>query len=512
MLEINRIYNVDCIEGLKQLDDNSVDLTVTSPPYDNLRTYHEGDEFVWNFEIFKEIAKELYRVTKPGCCVVWVVGDAVIKGGETGSSFRQALEFQRLGFLLHDTMIYEKNSSTFPAKISAKRYSQMFEYMFVFVKGKKIRDDIKLIADKRNKWAGWTNWGKHTMYDKNGNLIPTTQNKPTPEFSLRNNIWRYTVSFNDKTNHPAVFPERLAQDHILSWSVEGDLVLDPFMGSGTTAKMAKLNKRNYIGFDKNEAYYEESLDRVKKYDGVVNTNVETTQVKVKETGEVGIAQYTADENDRELEGKMELWRQLLTQLEKYFNEQKLSILKSLTFTFASKSNDRKVEDILRERNLLTGETVNTESPQQTVEEPTIVQTPEKVVSIDNEYLSKVLKEYAKKSDIEQLVLNALKTLNIIPETNAIDETVPEEASDNEQSQNTENTNKRKRGTYKKYTYTSGTTVKFVAGEYEGQIGTILFVIQKDDDSVVYQIDINGNLVITDRNNIKRVNKKSLRTV
>ncbi len=504
MLEINRIYNVDCIEGLKQLDDNSVDLTVTSPPYDNLRTYHEGDEFVWNFEIFKEIAKELYRVTKPGCCVVWVVGDAVIKGGETGSSFRQALEFQRLGFLLHDTMIYEKNSSTFPAKISAKRYSQMFEYMFVFVKGKKIRDDIQLIADKRNKWAGWTNWGKHTMYDKNGNLIPTTQNKPTPEFSLRNNIWRYTVSFNDKTNHPAVFPERLAQDHILSWSVEGDLVLDPFMGSGTTAKMAKLNKRNYIGFDKNEAYYEESLDRVKKYDGVINTNVGTTEVKVKETGEEGIAQYTADENDKELEGKMELWGQLLTQLEKYFNEQKLSILKSLTFTFASKSNDRKVEDILRERNLLTGETVNTESPQQTVEEPTTVQTPEKVVSIDNEYLSKVLEEYAKKSDIEQLVLNALKTLNIIPETNAV-EPVPEETNEIVPEPITEEPEPVKRS---KRIYKEGTLVRFLSGTYDGETGIIETVMSEEDGTVKYDIYIDGNRVIVGENDIKRVNKKS----
>ena len=186
MLEINKIYNLDCLDGLKQLPDNSVDLTVTSPPYDNLRTYHEGDEFRWDFETFMPIADELYRVTKPGCCVVWVVGDAVINGGETGSSFRQALYFQKIGFKIHDTMIYEKNSSTFPAKETSKRYSQLFEYMFVFVKGKKIRDDIRLIADKKNKWAGWTNWGTHTNYDKNGNLVPTTNNRPTPEYSLRN--------------------------------------------------------------------------------------------------------------------------------------------------------------------------------------------------------------------------------------------------------------------------------------------------------------------------------------
>ena len=361
MLEINKIYNCDCLEGLKKLPDNSVDLTVTSPPYDNLRTYHEGDEFVWNFDIFKPIADELYRVTKPGCCVVWVVGDAVINGGETGSSFRQALYFQELGFKIHDTMIYEKNSSTFPAKETSKRYSQLFEYMFVFVKGKKIRDDIRLIADKKNKWAGWTNWGTHTNYDKNGNLVPTTNNKPTPEYSLRNNIWRYTVSFNDKTGHPAVFPERLAQDHILSWSKEGDLVLDPFMGSGTTAKMAKLNKRNYIGFEKNTKYYEESLVRVAKYDDVLNDNV----ITVSDSNDGEVLQLSIDESDKEFEGKKELWGKLVKGLEGYFNEQKLEILKNLTFTFKSKSNDDKVKQILIERGLFTGAT----------EENIVVETP-----------------------------------------------------------------------------------------------------------------------------------------
>ena len=178
-MEINNIYNLDCLTGLKQLDDNSINLTVTSPPYDNLRTY--GDITDWNFDVFKPIAEELYRVTKPGGIVVWIVGDATVNGGETGSSFKQALYFQEIGFKIHDTMIYHKNSSAFPAKITSKRYTQIFEYMFVFVKGK-IRDDIKLIADKRNKWAGWTNWGQHSQYDAEGNLLKTSNIKPIAEF------------------------------------------------------------------------------------------------------------------------------------------------------------------------------------------------------------------------------------------------------------------------------------------------------------------------------------------
>lgn len=347
------------------MDDNSVDLTVTSPPYDDLRSYH-SDDFAWNFDIFKPIADELYRVTKPGGIVVWIVGDAVVNGGETGSSFRQALYFQEIGFKIHDTMIYQKNSSSFPARATSKRYSQIFEYMFVFVKGK-IRNDIKLIADKRNKWAGWTNWGKHTQYDKEGNLKETNNIKPTPEFSLRTNIWKYSVSFNDKTNHPAVFPEKLAEDCILSWSVEGDTVLDPFMGSGTTAKMAALNKRKFIGFEMQTAYWEESLKRVSKYlgqtnDGVYTTNATETYVD-EETGEKKTENY--DEllvnervSQKELDGKTELWNKLIAELNDYFNEQTLEILKTLKLTFATKSNDEKVKQVLIEKGMSQPEPVN----------------------------------------------------------------------------------------------------------------------------------------------------------
>lgn len=347
MLEINKIYNCNCLEGLKQLDNNSVSLTVTSPPYDNLRTYNSVvDEDTWNFEVFKPIAQELYRVTKQGGVLVWVVGDAVVNGGETGSSFRQALYFQECGFKLHDTMIYEKNSSTFPARADSKRYSQIFEYMFVFTKGK-IRNDIKLIADKKNKWFGWTNWGQHSQYDVDGNLVKAKNIRPIPEFSLRTNIWKYSVSFNDKTGHPAVFPEKLAEDHILSWSNEGDLVLDPFMGSGTTAKMAMLNNRNYIGFELNEDYYNVSLDRVGKYVGQHNDALTATTI-TNESGEKDTLQF-AKEDDKELECKTELFNNLVDELNKYFNEQSLGILKNLKLTFVSKANDERVRMVKEEK-------------------------------------------------------------------------------------------------------------------------------------------------------------------
>lgn len=227
------IYNEDCLETMKRMPDGHIDLTLTSPPYDNLRTYNG-----YSFD-FESIAKELYRVTKPDGMLVWVVGDAVINGSESGSSFRQALYFMSLGFKLHDTMIYEKNSPAYPARADSNRYTQIFEYMFVFAKGKVPK---QLICDKPNKWAGHK--------DFSGKL-----KNPVPDFSPRNNIWKYTTSFNG-WKHPAPFPEALAHDHIISWSKEGDLIYDPFMGSGTTAYVAKELKREWIGSEISSEYCE----------------------------------------------------------------------------------------------------------------------------------------------------------------------------------------------------------------------------------------------------------------
>ena len=263
---VNKILCGACQEVLASLKDECVDLTVTSPPYDNIRDY-KGYSF--EEEDFRAIVGQLFRVTKKGGVVVWIVGDATMNGSESGTSFRQALGFMEGGFKLHDTMIYEKNTSSFPARRTGKRYTQIFEYMFVFCKGK-----IKtgnLICDKPNKWAGWTNWGKNTQRGKDGKLKKTKDIKPVPEFSPRNNIWRYNVGkgFNssdkESHSHPAIFPEKLAEDHILSWSNEGDVVLDPFVGSGTTCKMAKKNKRHYIGIDISEEYCNLARSIIEKY-------------------------------------------------------------------------------------------------------------------------------------------------------------------------------------------------------------------------------------------------------
>ena len=231
----------DCLEVMKSMSNNSIDLTVTSPPYDNLRIYNG---FTFDFE---SIAQELYRLTKDGGVVVWIIGDATIKGSESGTSFKQALYFMQCGFNLHDTMIFEKNSSSYPANSKSNRYSQIFEFMFVFSKGKP--KTVNLIKDKPNKWAGHK--------DFSGKL-----KNPVPNFSPRNNIWKYTTSFNDKTGHPAVFPEQLAHDHIATWSNTGEIVLDCFMGSGTTGKMAKKLNRNFIGIEISQEYLDIAKERI----------------------------------------------------------------------------------------------------------------------------------------------------------------------------------------------------------------------------------------------------------
>lgn len=254
----NQIICGDCVEIMRQWSDNCIDLTVTSPPYDNLRDY-KGYKFD-----FESIAKELYRITKQGGVVVWVVGDKTVDGSETGTSFRQALFFKEVGFNLHDTMIYQKSACIYPGTV---RYNQVFEYMFVLSKGKP--KTVNLIKDKPNKYAGYSARGTtHRNSDGSIKDNKSFKGKPTYEFGVRNNVWYYgtgwMISTPDKIayQHPAIFPDQLAKDHIISWSNEEDLVLDLMCGSGTTCKMAKLLGRNYIGIDISSEYCELSRKRV----------------------------------------------------------------------------------------------------------------------------------------------------------------------------------------------------------------------------------------------------------
>lgn len=253
MLEINKIYNEDCLIGLKKLDSDVVDLTVTSPPYDDLRKYNG---YSFNFDA---ISYELFRVTKPGGVLVWVVGDKTKNGSETGTSFKQALQFMEVGFKLHDTMIFEKAN---PIPQNHNRYEQCFEYMFVFSNGKpNTFNPIKVPTKNAGKVF---NWGdrKAVMDDNQCRRDRATDFYTVKSEKIHNNIFMYSVG-GGKSGHPAVFPEQLARDHIISWSNPGDLVLDPFIGSGTTAKAAIELNRNYIGFEISKEYCDIAEGRLK---------------------------------------------------------------------------------------------------------------------------------------------------------------------------------------------------------------------------------------------------------
>jgi DNA modification methylase len=261
-MEINKMYNENCLDTMAKMPDNFIDLTVTSPPYDNLRTYNG-----YCFD-FKNVAKELFRVTKKGGVVVWNVNDRKHKGTKTLTSFKQALFFKEIGFFVHDIMIWEK--CTFSSPIP-NMYHNVFEYMFILSKGKP--KTFNPIIDKPNKKAGTKT--TTTFRESNGETTKRSE-KTINDFGKRYNIWKINeVKNNVSGKHPAPFPEQLANDHIISWSNENDLIYDPFMGSGTTGKMSILNNRKYIGSEISEEYCKIIEARIKECCGIFFNSFET---------------------------------------------------------------------------------------------------------------------------------------------------------------------------------------------------------------------------------------------
>lgn len=254
-MEINKIYNENNLETMAKMPSNYIDLTITSPPYDNLRDYNG-----YSFD-FENLAKELYRVTKEGGVIVWIMDDATENGSKTGTSFKQALYFKEVGFNIHDVMIWSKDTFSFP---DATRYRNTFEYMFIFSKGKP--KTINLISDKKNKWANTKVHG--TSRNVDGSLMTKSNHNKTnvAEYGVRFNVWDNPTEKNsDIFKHPAMFPERLIYDHIISWSNEDDLIYDCFMGSGTTGKMALYSKRNFIGSEISQEYYKIGTNRINEF-------------------------------------------------------------------------------------------------------------------------------------------------------------------------------------------------------------------------------------------------------
>jgi site-specific DNA-methyltransferase (adenine-specific) len=248
------LYNDDCLKVLPTLADNSIDLVITSPPYDNIRDYNNSSS--WNFDIFKSIANKLQIILKDGGIIVWIVNDATINGSETGTSFKQALYFKEIGLNIHDTMIWEKETSPFQHN---NRYINVFEYMFILSKGKP--KTLNLIKDRKNKHGGTIIHG--TQRQKDGSLIPHSRNGfKIKEYGNRFNVWKINSEKANKTNHPAVFPLQLVSDHIKTWSNENNTVLDCFMGSGTTGIACKNLNRKFIGIEIDKNYFDIAKNRI----------------------------------------------------------------------------------------------------------------------------------------------------------------------------------------------------------------------------------------------------------
>lgn len=255
----NKIIEGNCVDVMKLFSENYVDLTVTSPPYDNLRSYNG---YVFPFEA---MAQELFRITKEGGIVVWIVNDATINGSETGTSFKQALYFMEVGFNLHDTMIFQKTNPI--PQIYRKRYNGIFEYMFVFSKGTvKTHNPIKIDCLHAGLELNGTTYKNYSKGEQKRAKLAN----PVKKEKIKGNIWEYVVGKKledqEAKGHPAPFPRALARDHITSWTNEGDLVLDPMNGSGTTSLSALELGRDYIGVDISKEYCEMARKRIEDYE------------------------------------------------------------------------------------------------------------------------------------------------------------------------------------------------------------------------------------------------------
>jgi site-specific DNA-methyltransferase (adenine-specific) len=251
-MELDTIICGDNATVMATFPDACIDLVVTSPPYDDLRKYggHSWD--------FPAVARELTRILKPGGVIVWVVGDATVDGSETLTSMRQAIHFRDVcGLKVWDTMIYRTNK---PPQ-SGRRYDPCWEFMFCLSRGvPSVFNGLR----EPTLAPGVMNSGGMRRTD--AKMKPRTRIGRTGDDRLRENIWylpRSPASGDSyRLEHPATFPDELSADHILSWSNPGDVVLDPFAGSGTTLKMAKEHGRRWIGIEVNPAYVEICRKRV----------------------------------------------------------------------------------------------------------------------------------------------------------------------------------------------------------------------------------------------------------
>ncbi len=245
----NRIINADCIKATARLPANSIDLVMFSPPYDGIRDYKKG----WIFD-FPALGKNLYRLVKDGGVCAVVINDGTQDFAKSLTSFRLVLNWcDTAGWRLFETCIYQRDGN--PGAWWKRRFRVDHEYIFLFLKGKKPKTFDKEPLMVPSKHAGRIYSGTDRLTSGKFKKI---DHKPVKRMKCRGTVWKYPTSNTEgnrtKLQHPATYPDPLAQDIIQCFSEPGDTVLDPMCGSGTTCVMAMKMKRQYMGIDINEEY------------------------------------------------------------------------------------------------------------------------------------------------------------------------------------------------------------------------------------------------------------------
>ena len=264
------LYLGDCREVLEELPDNSVDLIFTSPPYADQRKKTYGgvppDKYV---EWFLPISEQLLRVLKPTGSFVLNIKERVVNGERSTYVIELILEMRKQGWLWTEEYIWHKKNS-YPGKWP-NRFRDAWERLLHFTKNKKFNMYQEAVMVPMGDWA------KTRLKKLNENDKKRSESKAGSGFGKKvanwlardkaypTNVLHLATVCNNK-NHSAAFPESLPEWFIKLFTKEGDTVLDPFMGSGTTILVAKRMKRNSIGIEIIPEYYEMVKNKIQAVD------------------------------------------------------------------------------------------------------------------------------------------------------------------------------------------------------------------------------------------------------
>jgi site-specific DNA-methyltransferase (adenine-specific) len=241
---------------MKEMPDNAVDLMVTSPPYDSIRDYNG-----YAFDLH-ETGKEVYRILKPGGIGVMVLQDQTHNFGKSLTSFRTILDWcDSIGFKLFECVIYRKYGPE--GAWWRNRFRVDHEYMPIFLKGERPQYFNKEPLKVQSKHGGRILTGSGSRRT-DGGTNPTVTRMINPT-KCRGTIWDYLMAGDKdslKRRHPATFPDQIPMDFISCFCPPGGIVLDPFMGCGSTAVAAVRLDRKFIGFEISSAYCELAKKRL----------------------------------------------------------------------------------------------------------------------------------------------------------------------------------------------------------------------------------------------------------